>query len=103
MDEKMNGPQPCENHACDDVDPAADAERREKGKQAALCQKPSPGQQRSLSDEEARKVRLVEEACQARDCATLSQLAVSEHGLVLDRLRKIACELNARARLQEPC
>ncbi|KAI9763328.1 MAG: hypothetical protein M1840_000593 [Geoglossum simile] len=93
MDEKMNGPQPCENHTRDDVDPAANAERREKGKQAAPCQKPSPGQQRPLSDEEARKVRLVEEACQARDCSTLSQLAVSEHGLVLDRLRKIAWPL----------
>ena len=103
MDEKMNGPQPCENRARDGVDPAADAERREEGRPAALCQKPSPGQQRPRSDEEACKARLVEEACQARDCATLSQLAVSEHGLVLDRLRRIACELSAKARLQESC
>ena len=93
MDEKMNGPRPCENHTSDGVEPVEIAERREQGKQPALCQKHSPGHERPLSDEEARKVRLIEDACQARDRATLSQLAVSEHGLVLDRLRKIACEL----------
>jgi hypothetical protein len=39
-------------------------------------------------------VRLIEEACHARDRAALAELAVSEHGLVLDRLRKTACELH---------
>jgi hypothetical protein len=87
MDEKINV---CEDTS--DVDSVEIAERREKGKQPALCQKPSAGQERPLSDEEAHKVRLVEDACQARDRAALTQLAVSRHGLVLDRLRKTACE-----------
>ncbi|KAH0563281.1 hypothetical protein GP486_002152 [Trichoglossum hirsutum] len=89
MDEKTNA---CENHT-GDIGPVGVAERRERGKPPARCEKPPAGQERTLSDEEAHKVRLVEEACQARDRAALAQLAVSKHGLVLDRLRKIAWPL----------
>jgi hypothetical protein len=93
MDENTNAPQPRGNRA-DDVDPVEIAEPRDKENQPALSRKPLAGRERPLSDEEARKVPLIEEACQARDRAALARLAVSEHGLVVDRLRKIACGLH---------